>query len=103
MGTLCTDRREREGVRARAPTVLACLPSERRGFEAPHGPDRVLCNCQVIGEVHWVREVPWLPDTTNIVKHGPPRYVEIKIVPPSDPDLVWANIQLEVEGFQPVP
>ncbi len=72
----------------------------------------VVCNCQVVREVHWTREVRWevdlsggpnvLPDL-NKGKQLPPEYVEVEIVPPSDPDFEWANEQLKKDGYAPVP
>ena len=32
-------------------------------------------------------------------KQGPPRYVNVSIVGPSDPDLTWAKEQLKADGF----
>jgi uncharacterized repeat protein (TIGR03803 family) len=68
--------------------------------------DFVICNCKVIREIHWTREVPWVPTPAppstfdpNKGKQGPPRYVNVSIVAPSDPDLTWAKGQLKADGF----
>jgi uncharacterized repeat protein (TIGR03803 family) len=68
--------------------------------------DYVICNCKVVREIHWAREVPWIPDPAtpatfdpNRGKQGPPRYVNVKIVPPTDPDLAWAKAQLKADGY----
>lgn len=72
----------------------------------------VVCNCQVVREVRWTREVRWevdlsggpnvLPDL-NKGRQLPPRYVDVAIVAPSDPDFKWANEQLKKDGYAPVP
>ncbi|MCW5620994.1 MAG: hypothetical protein KIS79_07815 [Burkholderiales bacterium] len=72
----------------------------------------VVCNCKVVSEVHWTREVRWevdlsggpnvLPDL-NKGKQLPAEYVDVKIVPPSDPDFTWANEQVKKDGYAPVP
>jgi len=74
--------------------------------------DYVICNCQVVSEVRWTREVPWivdLPSSPNVTvdvnkgHQGPIRYVDVSIVPPTDPTLEWANMQVRQDGFDPVP
>jgi uncharacterized repeat protein (TIGR03803 family) len=74
--------------------------------------DYVICNCQVVKEVLWTREVPWIPDlptgnnvTVDINKgqQGPPEYVDMSITDPDDPQLVWVNGQIQKDGFLPVP
>lgn len=72
----------------------------------------VVCNCKVVREVRWTREVRWevdlsggpnvLPDL-NEGQQLPPAYVNVEIVTPSDPDFVWANEQLKKDGYAPVP
>ncbi len=68
--------------------------------------DYVICNCQVVREIRWAREVPWMPDLTPSETHdplrgrqGPPRYVDVEILPPTDPDLSWAEAQLKADGY----
>lgn len=74
--------------------------------------DYIVCNCQVVREVRWTREVRWevdasdepnLPSEPSKGKHLPPAYVGVEIVPPSDPDFMWANEQLKKDGYAPVP
>jgi hypothetical protein len=81
--------------------------------------DYVICNCQLVSEVLWTREVPWIPDsptgnnvTVDINKghQGPPAYVNMSIIslddtvlPLDDPLLQWVNSQVQKDGFQPVP
>jgi len=60
----------------------------------------VICNCQVVREIEWTREVPWVPDVAGTSgMQGPPRYVNVKIVTPTDPDFSWAKAQVEADGY----
>jgi uncharacterized repeat protein (TIGR03803 family) len=68
--------------------------------------DYVICNCKVVREIRWAREVPWIPDPApsetfdpNRGWQGPPRYVGVEIVPPTDPDLTWAKARLKADGY----
>ncbi|NOT25134.1 MAG: hypothetical protein HOP16_03425 [Acidobacteria bacterium] len=83
----------------------------------------VMCNCQVVREIRWAREVAWIvdppaslavPPDLNKGKQGPPRYMgwrnstsdpvtKISIDAPSDPDLSWANAQVAADGYEPLP
>ncbi len=74
--------------------------------------DYVICNCQVVSEVLWTRQIPWIPDvptgnnvTFDINKghQGPAAYVDVSIVTPDDPTLDRVNAQIKKDGFQPVP
>ncbi len=75
--------------------------------------DYVICNCQVVGEVHWTREVPWIVDlpsapnvTVDINKghQGPARYINVSIdTITDDPNLIDANKQVRKDGFYPLP
>ncbi|HUQ51561.1 MAG TPA: choice-of-anchor tandem repeat GloVer-containing protein, partial [Gammaproteobacteria bacterium] len=71
----------------------------------------VICNCQVVREIHWAREVPWIVDlsgTPTVIptptngKQGPPRYTGVQIVETTDADLAWANAQIAADGFTPI-
>jgi hypothetical protein len=72
----------------------------------------VICNCKVVREIHWAREVPWIVDlsgTPTVIptmtngKQGPPRYTGVQIVETTDADLSWANAQIAADGFTPIP
>ena len=74
--------------------------------------DYVICNCQVVKEIHWSREVKWiidLPSAPNVTvdinkgHQSPPTYGPVTVVAPTDPTFQWANEQLKRDRFPPVP
>jgi uncharacterized repeat protein (TIGR03803 family) len=71
----------------------------------------VICNCRVVREIHWAREVPWIVDlsgTPLVVpditkgKQGPPRYLPVRIIESTDAALIEANKQISADGYTPI-
>lgn len=71
----------------------------------------VICNCRVVREIHWAREVPWIVDLSNTPtvipdvtrgKQGPPRYLPVKILESTDTDLSEANRVITADGYTPI-
>lgn len=72
----------------------------------------VICNCKVVREIQWAREVPWIVDLSgtptvipnmNTGRQGPPRYPFVRIVETKDTNLEWANTQITADGYTPIP
>src|SRR4029077_1775039 len=84
------------------------LPGSHETWKATFK-DYVICNCQVVSEVRWSRQVLWIPDlptgnnvTVDVNKghQGPPQYGVVTITEPDDPLLDWVNLQVQKDGFQ---
>jgi len=65
----------------------------------------VICNCQVVAEVRWAREIPWqlAAGSETGGKQGAARYRDVTISPPTDPTLSQANKQLRMDGYATIP